>query len=79
MKSFEAAFAGLGGCPFTAVSGGNVCTEDLIHLFHRLGLRTEVRLEPIVDVSKQAAALLGRDLPGRIYRTGPIPSTVPAA
>ena len=79
VKSFEAAFAGLGGCPFTAVSGGNVCTEDLVHLFHRLGLRTDVRLEPIVDVSKQAATLLGRDLPGRIYRTGPIPSGVPSA
>jgi hydroxymethylglutaryl-CoA lyase len=74
VKFFEAAFAGLGGCPFTAVSGGNVCTEDLVHLFHRIGLRADVRLEPIIEVSKAAAGVLGRDLPGRVYKTGPIPS-----
>jgi hydroxymethylglutaryl-CoA lyase len=79
VKYFESAFAGLGGCPFTAVTGGNVCTEDLVHLFHRLGVRTDVRLEPIIAVAKDAASVLGRDLPGRIYKTGPIPSGVPAA
>jgi hydroxymethylglutaryl-CoA lyase len=73
VKYFEAAFAGLGGCPFTAVTGGNVCTEDLVHLFHRLGVRTDVRLDPIVEVAKAAAAVFGRELPGTIYRTGPIP------
>ena len=74
VKYFEAAFAGLGGCPFTAVTGGNVCTEDLVHLFHRLGVRTDVRLEPFVDVAKEAAAVLGRELPGHVYKTGPIPT-----
>ena len=74
VKYFESAFAGLGGCPFTAVTGGNVCTEDLLHLFQRMGLRTDVQLGPIVEVSKEAAGVLGRELPGRIYRTGPIPS-----
>jgi hydroxymethylglutaryl-CoA lyase len=74
VKYFEAAFAGLGGCPFTAVTGGNVCTEDLLHLFHRLGVRTDVRLEPIVDVAMEAARVLGRELPGKVYKTGPIPA-----
>jgi hydroxymethylglutaryl-CoA lyase len=79
VKYFEAAFAGLGGCPFTAVAGGNLCTEDLLHLLHRLGLRTDVRLEPFLDVAREAAAFFGRDLPGRIHRTGPIPEIVEAA
>jgi hydroxymethylglutaryl-CoA lyase len=78
VKYFEAAFAGLGGCPFTAVSGGNVCTEDLLHLWHEMGLRPEVALAPIVDVAKAAAQLLGRELPGRVHKTGPIPKAVPA-
>jgi hydroxymethylglutaryl-CoA lyase len=59
------------------VSGGNVCTEDLLHLWHRLGLRREIALEPIVEVAKAAAALLGRDLPGRVHKTGAIPGGVP--
>lgn len=69
---FEAAFAGLGGCPFTAVTGGNVCTEDFVHLLHRLGHRTDIALDPLIDVAREAGAFFGRDLPGRVYKTGPI-------
>lgn len=74
VTSFEAAFGGLGGCPFTKVSGGNVPTEDLVHMFQRMGLRTDVDLEPILDVVGDAEAELGRTLPGIIHRTGRIPS-----
>ena len=70
---FEAAFAGLGGCPFTAVAGGNVCTEDLVHMLHRMGLAAHVSLEPILDVAHGAAEVLGRELPGRTMKTGVIP------
>jgi hydroxymethylglutaryl-CoA lyase len=72
---FEASFGGLGGCPFTAVAGGNVCTEDLGHLFQRMGLAGRLDLRPLIAVSREAAAFFGRELPGSIYRTGPIPSS----
>jgi len=75
---FEAAFAGIGGCPFTKVSGGNVCTEDLLHMWHRMGLRHDIALDPICAVSTAAAETLGRALPGHIYKTGPIPQGAPA-
>jgi hydroxymethylglutaryl-CoA lyase len=73
VTSFESAFAGLGGCPFTAVAAGNVCTEDLVHLLHRANLRRDVRLEPLVELARDAAAFFQRALPGRIHTTGPIP------
>lgn len=31
VRIFESAFGGLGGCPFTAIAGGNLCTEDFVH------------------------------------------------
>jgi hydroxymethylglutaryl-CoA lyase len=70
---FESAFGGLGGCPFTAVAAGNICTEDLVHLFHRMHERHDVLLEPIVSVANDAAQFFSRALPGRIHTTGPIP------
>ena len=79
MTYFESAFAGLGGCPFTAVASGNVCTEDLVHLFQRMGVRMDVSLEALNAVAKDAAAFFGRALPGRIHRTGPIPHEGKAA
>jgi hydroxymethylglutaryl-CoA lyase len=75
VTSFESAFGGLGGCPFTRVSGGNVPTEDLIHMLQRMGWRTDIDLDPVFAVVAEAEDELGRDLPGVIHRTGPIAAT----
>jgi len=71
--SFESAFGGLGGCPFTAVAAGNVCTEDLVHMLHRMNLRHDVKIEPLAALAHDAAAFFGRELPGTVQRTGAIP------
>ncbi len=73
VESFESAIAGLGGCPFTALTGGNVATEDLVHMFQRMHVRRDIELDPLVAAAKQAEKFLGRDLPGKIHVTGPVP------
>jgi len=70
---FESSFAGLGGCPFTAVAAGNIATEDLVHLFQQMSLREEINLEKLIELSKEASEYFKRELPGTIYRTGRIP------
>ncbi|UCF36497.1 MAG: hydroxymethylglutaryl-CoA lyase [Acidobacteriota bacterium] len=72
VQVFESAFGGLGGCPFTAVAGGNVATEDLVHMFSRLGIETGIDLDPVIATSREAADQLEHDLPGCVYKTGPI-------
>jgi len=74
---FESAFGGLGGCPFTALAAGNVCTEDLAHLFARMGAGAGIDIAAVAEVTRDAAAFFGRALPGIVHRTGPIPN--PAA
>ena len=76
--SFESAFAGLGGCPFTAVTGGNVCTEDFVHMLQRMDLRNDIKLDVLIDLARDAARFFGRDMAGRLWRTGPVPGVVPA-
>jgi hydroxymethylglutaryl-CoA lyase len=73
VRQFETAFAGLGGCPFTAVTGGNVATEDFVHLIQRMGLRPDIQLDRIIAVANDAERVFGRALPGVIHRTGPVP------
>lgn len=70
--TIEASVAGLGGCPFTKVAGGNVCTEDLVHALQRGGARQDIRLEPILEVSREVAGFFGREMPGKVYRAGAI-------
>jgi hydroxymethylglutaryl-CoA lyase len=73
VKYFESSVAGLGGCPFTAVAGGNTCTEDLVHYLQRAGRRRDVKLGELVEVARDVARFFDREMPGTVYRTGPIP------
>ena len=70
VRWFESAFGGLGGCPFTAVPGGNVCTEDLVHMFQRMGLAAGIDLETLVGLAKDAQQFFEKELPGSIYKSG---------
>lgn len=49
---FDSSAAGLGGCPYANGATGNVATEDLIYLFHSLGLKTGIDLDKLVEASR---------------------------
>ena len=70
VKSFEAAFGGLGGCPFTKVPAGNVATEDLVHSLQRLDLRREIRLDRLIELGRRVGQFFNRELPALVQRSG---------
>ncbi len=72
VKYFESALGGLGGCPFTKVAAGNVCSEDLVHSLQRQGLATGIDLEKLLAAARDLAAFFGRELPGFILKAGSI-------
>lgn len=72
VKTVESSIAGLGGCPFTKVAAGNVCTEDFVHFLHRIGSRSDVNLEALILIARDLSAFFGREMPGLVYKTGPI-------
>jgi len=76
VTSFEGSVAGLGGCPFTAVAGGNTCTEDLVHGLQRGGQRKDIDLPALIDLARDIACFFDRDMPGAVYRAGAIPEQV---
>ena len=61
---------GLGGCPFAPRATGNIATEDLVYLLEGDGVETGVDLDALVHVSQWLEELLGRELPGQVYRSG---------
>jgi hydroxymethylglutaryl-CoA lyase len=74
VSSVESSFAGLGGCPFTKSTAGNVPTEDVVHALQATGRRSDVDLTKLVALAREVAGFFGRDLPGCVYKTGPIPA-----
>jgi hydroxymethylglutaryl-CoA lyase len=76
IRLFDASIGGLGGCPFSPGATGNVCTEDLVHLLHLLGLSTGIDLAALVRVAHDAEQSVGFELPGQLLRSGPVPDAV---
>ncbi|MBX2990167.1 MAG: hydroxymethylglutaryl-CoA lyase [Bacteroidetes bacterium] len=72
VTSFESSVAGLGGCPFTKIAGGNTCTEDFVHMLHQMGLRDDLSLDNLITTAADIALFFGREMPGMVHRTGRI-------
>jgi hydroxymethylglutaryl-CoA lyase len=70
--SFESSFGELGGCPVPAGATGNIATEDLVSMFHEMGVRTGVQLPAVVAAARAAAEVLGRPLGSHTLVAGPI-------
>ena len=68
---FDASIGGLGGCPFAPRATGNIATEDLVYLLDGLGVETGVDLDALIAVAEWLAGVLGRELPGQLYKAGP--------
>ncbi|MGI8714072.1 MAG: hydroxymethylglutaryl-CoA lyase [Solirubrobacteraceae bacterium] len=70
--SFDASLGGLGGCPFAPRATGNIATEDLVYLLEGEGVQSGVSLDGLIDAAHWLAAVLGRELPGLVYKAGAI-------
>lgn len=69
---FDASIGGLGGCPFAPRATGNIATEDLLYLLDSEGVDTGVDLDGLIATAEWLADVLGRDLPGLVYKAGPL-------
>lgn len=70
VRSFDTAVGGIGGCPYAPGATGNVCTEDLVHMFHQCGIPTGSDLEALIDISQDLPEVLGHGVPGFIMKAG---------
>jgi hydroxymethylglutaryl-CoA lyase len=67
----DASIGGLGGCPFAPGASGNVCTEDLVHCLHAMGVATGIDLDRLIETSRRVGEIVGRTLPGQVAKAGP--------
>jgi len=74
VRHFDCSFGGVGGHPAQVQYGGgytgNVCSEDLVNLFESLGIRTGIDLAALLETSRFCEQTLGRELHGRVTRSG---------
>jgi hydroxymethylglutaryl-CoA lyase len=66
VRIFETAVSGIGGCPFAPGAAGNLATEDLVYLFHRMNVDTGLNFEKLLDAADYAASISSKKPLGRI-------------
>ncbi len=66
---FDSCVGGLGGSP-TPGAMGNVCSEDLVHVLHEMGIETGVDLDKLIGCARLIGELTGKDLPSHILKAG---------
>jgi hydroxymethylglutaryl-CoA lyase len=74
VRHFDSSFGGVGGHPAKVKYGGgftgNVCTEDLVNLFESMGVDTGIDLDGLLATAEFCEQALGRELYGRVTRSG---------
>jgi hydroxymethylglutaryl-CoA lyase len=74
VRHFDSSFGGVGGHPAKVKYGGgftgNVCTEDLVNLFESMGIDTGIDVDGLLATAELCEQALGRELHGRVTRSG---------
>lgn len=70
IMSFDTSLGGLGGCPFAPGATGNVCTEDVVHMLHNMGVATDIKLDELIEASSRLREMVGHESSSYVLKAG---------
>lgn len=73
VRTFDSSLGGIGGCPFAPNATGNIPTEDLVYLLHRMGWTTGIDLDALVGEVRWVEGVLEHPVPGFVSKVDPFP------
>ncbi|MGB0454554.1 MAG: hydroxymethylglutaryl-CoA lyase [Bacteriovoracaceae bacterium] len=65
--SFDSSAGGLGGCPYAKGATGNVATEDVLDLFHEMGVETGIDVSQFMKATEYIFSKLSKPVPSKAY------------
>jgi hydroxymethylglutaryl-CoA lyase len=75
----DASTGGIGGCPFAPGATGNIPMEDLVYMFDRMGIETNVDINKVIENAKWIGDRLGVQVPAMLGKAGVFPDVASAA
>jgi hydroxymethylglutaryl-CoA lyase len=70
VTEFDGTLGGLGGCPYAPGATGNIAIEDMVHMFHEMGITTGVDLDALLVIGPWLRAIVQHELDSSILRAG---------
>jgi hydroxymethylglutaryl-CoA lyase len=78
-SDLDTAVGGLGGSPTAPGAGGNVASEDAVHMLEDMGVATGIDLAALLAAARLAGELVGHPLRSQVLLAGPRTRRVEAA
>lgn len=78
IRTFDSSLGGLGGCPHAPAATGNVATEDVVYMLHRMGYDTGLDLPKLLELNTWMTEKIGHELPAKVGKAG-LPRVRPLA
>lgn len=79
LRHIDCSLGAIGGQPATSAANyhrghtGNTCTEDLVGMFHEMGVETGIDIDRLLAAGARAEEVLGRRLRSNFLLAGPVP------
>ncbi|MEK2689133.1 hydroxymethylglutaryl-CoA lyase [Bdellovibrio sp. GT3] len=70
VRVFDTSLGGLGGCPYAPGATGNVATEDVVYMFHGMGIKTGLNLEKLIAIDPWMSDKIQHALPSKVGKVG---------
>lgn len=67
---FDTSLGGLGGCPYAPGATGNVATEDVVYMFHGMGVKTSLSLDKLMEMTPWVTEKIQHALPSKVGKVG---------
>ncbi len=68
IRTFDSSIGGLGGCPYARGATGNVATEDVVYMFHGMGIQTQLNLAQLIKTNAWLSQAMGKELSSKVAR-----------
>jgi hydroxymethylglutaryl-CoA lyase len=75
VEALDASLGGIGGCPFAPAATGNIPSEDLVYLLHRMGVDTGIDAAKMIEAVGWLEETLDRRVPGMLAKAGLFPAS----
>jgi len=75
----DASTGGIGGCPFAPRATGNIPMEDLVYMLNRMGVKTGINIDEIIDNASWIEERLGVTIPAMLGKAGVFPDIAKVA
>ena len=70
IRIFDSSIGGLGGCPYAKGATGNVATEDVLFMFQKMNVNSNINLQKLIQINHWLEPQMNHALSSKVSKVG---------